>query len=317
MTLTSNSHFKNLINVWLSQKSPMITPSTYASFMLIAENHLIPHFGKQKIGNITESDIQAYITLLHNEGRLDKTGGLTIKTIRDIILVLRLCMLYAYKEKIIPMLNWDLIEYPKDFSIKRVITLSKDEELALIQCIYMKMNRRTAGVLVALFTGIRIGELCGLQVRDISLTDKTITIQRTVQRIYDKTKGTSYVHIGAPKTACSARTIPVPSLLINIIKKYYSDNPNQYFLTGKTKPTEPRTYRQFFARFLKKHNLRTVKFHEIRHTFAVRAIEIPDFDIKSLSEILGHKNVSFTLNVYGRANMQQKIKCMNLLNDLL
>lgn len=152
---------------------------------------------------------------------------------------------------------------------------------------------------------------------DISLIDKTITIQRTVQRIYDKVKGTSYVYIGAPKTASSARTIPLPSLLVNIIKKYYTDSPNQYFLTGKNKPTEPRTYRQFFARFLKKHNLRNVKFHEIRHTFAVRAIEIPEFDVKSLSEILGHKNVSFTLNVYGRANMQQKIKCMNLLNDLL
>lgn len=151
----------------------------------------------------------------------------------------------------------------------------------------------------------------------ISLIDKTITIQRTVQRIYDKVKGTSYVYIGAPKTASSARTIPLPSLLVNIIKKYYTDSPNQYFLTGKNKPTEPRTYRQFFARFLKKHNLRNVKFHEIRHTFAVRAIEIPEFDVKSLSEILGHKNVSFTLNVYGRANMQQKIKCMNLLNDLL
>jgi len=123
--------------------------------------------------------------------------------------------------------------------------------------------------------------------------------------------------IGPPKTKTSARTIPVPSLLMNIIKKFYTENPNNYFLTGKTKPTEPRTYRQFFTRFLKRNGLQKVKFHEIRHTFAVRAIEIPEFDIKSLSEILGHKNVSFTLNVYGSANLQQKIKCMNLLNDLL
>lgn len=130
-------------------------------------------------------------------------------------------------------------------------------------------------------------------------------------------KGESYLHIGPPKTKTSARTIPVPSLLMNIIKKFYTDNPNHYFLTGKTKPTEPRTYRQFFTRFLKRNGLEKVKFHEIRHTFAVRAIEIPEFDIKSLSEILGHKNVSFTLNVYGSANLQQKVKCMNLLNDLL
>lgn len=171
--------------------------------------------------------------------------------------------------------------------------------------------------MIALLTGIRIGELCGLQMKDISLTDNTISISRTVQRIYDKRKETTYINIGPPKTKSSIRTIPFPSLLGNIIKKYMTDNPNHFFLTGKSKPTEPRTYRQFFSRFIQRYNLTKVKFHEIRHTFAVRAIEIPDFDIKSLSEILGHKNVSFTLNVYGSANLQQKIKCMNLLNDLL
>ena len=275
----------------------MITPSTHASFTLIAENHLIPQFGKRKIGTITEADVQNYISTLHNEGRLDKTGGLTVKTIRDIILVFRLSMEYAYKERAIPLLNWDLIEYPKELGIKKVVSLSKDQEQALIQCIYLDLN--------------------GLQMKDISLTDKTININKTVQRIYDKRKKSSYLHIGPPKTKTSARTIPVPSLLMNIIKKFYTDNPNHYFLTGKTKPSEPRTYRQFFSRFLKRNGLEKVKFHEIRHTFAVRAIEIPEFDIKSLSEILGHKNVSFTLNVYGSANLQQKVKCMNLLNDLL
>lgn len=302
---------------YLTVGKPMITPSTHASFTLIAENHLIPQFGKRKIGTITEADVQNYISTLHNEGRLDKTGGLTVKTIRDIILVFRLSMEYAYKERAIPLLNWDLIEYPKELGIKKVVSLSKDQEQALIQCIYLDLNRKTAGILIALFTGVRIGELCGLQMKDISLTDKTININKTVQRIYDKRKKSSYLHIGPPKTKTSARTIPVPSLLMNIIKKFYTDNPNHYFLTGKTKPSEPRTYRQFFSRFLKRNGLEKVKFHEIRHTFAVRAIEIPEFDIKSLSEILGHKNVSFTLNVYGSANLQQKVKCMNLLNDLL
>lgn len=315
--MTENTQLKTLVNDWLKNKRSMITASTHANFVLIAENHLNPYFGKRKIGSITESDIQKYILYLYEEGRLDNTGGLTVKTIRDIILVLRLSMEYAYKEKAIPLLNWDLIEYPKENGTHRVVSLSKEEEQELIQCIYMNMNRKTAGILIALFTGVRIGELCGLQMKDISLSENTISVNRTVQRIYDKHCGKSYINVGLPKTKSSIRTIPIPSLLGNIIKKYYTENPNHYFLTGKTKPTEPRTYRQFFERFLKKHNLKKVKFHEIRHTFAVRAIEIPDFDIKSLSEILGHKNVSFTLNVYGSANLQQKIKCMNLLNDLL
>lgn len=315
--MTANTHYKTLLNTWLNSKQAMITASTHANFVLIAENHLIPQFGRRKIGTITESEIQGYIMYLNQEGRLDKKGGLTVKTIRDIILVLRLSLTYGYKEKIIPMLNWEMIEYPKELGIHRVVSLSKEEEQELIQCIYLHLNRKTAGILVALMTGLRIGELCGLQMGDISLADNTITVSRTVQRIYDKRKGTTYINIGAPKTKSSARTIPIPSLLGNIIKKFLTDKPNHYFLTGKSSPTEPRTYRQFFARFLKRNNLPKVKFHEIRHTFAVRAIEIPEFDIKSLSEILGHKNVSFTLNVYGSANLRQKAICMNLLNDLL
>ncbi len=315
--LTKNSTFAILAHLWLKEKQTLVTPSTYAGFLLIVENHLIPYFGLQKICDITESKIQEFIFYLFYNGRLDNAGGLTVKTIRDIILVLRLTLNFAYKSKVIEALNWDLIEYPKDLKIKKVVALSKEEEQKLIQAIYLNLTRKSVGILLTLFTGLRIGELCGLQMSDISLTDKTISVNKTIQRIYDKSKKKSYIHIGSPKTKSSERTIPVPSLLMNIIQKFYTANPNHFFLTGRIKPTEPRVYRQFFSRFVKKHKLIPVKFHELRHTFAIRAIEISDFDIKSLSEILGHKNVSFTLNVYGRANLQQKIKCMNLLNDLL
>lgn len=315
--LTQNTTFAILVHLWLKEKQTLVTPSTYAGFLLIVANHLIPYFGLQKICDITESKIQEFIFYLFYNGRLDNAGGLTVKTIRDIILVLRLTLNFAYKSKVIEALNWDLIEYPKDLKIKKVVALSKEEEQKLIQAIYLNLTRKSVGILLTLFTGLRIGELCGLQMSDISLTDKTISVNKTVQRIYDKSKKKSYIHIGSPKTKSSERTIPVPSLLMNIIQKFYTANPNHFFLTGRIKPTEPRVYRQFFSRFVKKHKLTPVKFHELRHTFAIRAIEISDFDIKSLSEILGHKNVSFTLNVYGRANLQQKIKCMNLLNDLL
>lgn len=315
--LTQNTTFAILVHLWLKEKQTLVTPSTYAGFLLIVENHLIPYFGLQKICDITESKIQEFIFYLFYNGRLDNAGGLTVKTIRDIILVLRLTLNFAYRSKVIEALNWDLIEYPKDLKIKKVVALSKEEEQKLIQAIYLNLTRKSVGILLTLFTGLRIGELCGLQMSDISLTDKTISVNKTIQRIYDKSKKKSYIHIGSPKTKSSERTIPVPSLLMNIIQKFYTANPNHFFLTGRIKPTEPRVYRQFFSRFVKKHKLIPVKFHELRHTFAIRAIEISDFDIKSLSEILGHKNVSFTLNVYGRANLQQKIKCMNLLNDLL
>ena len=125
--MTNNTQYKTLVNHWLKSKQPMITASTHANFVLIAENHLIPYFGNRKIGSISETDVQTFITHLYESGRLDNKGGLTVKTIRDIILVLRLSLVYAYKERAIPLLNWDLIEYPKDISNKRVVSLSKEE----------------------------------------------------------------------------------------------------------------------------------------------------------------------------------------------
>ena len=143
--MTKNTQFKTLLNTWLNQKKPMITPSTHASFTLIAENHLIPYFGKRKIGSITEADIQSYITYLYNSGRLDNTGGLTVKTIRDVILVLRLAMEYAYKERAIPLLNWDLIEYPKELGVQKSQFTVQRSGTNLIQCIYMDLNKKNGG----------------------------------------------------------------------------------------------------------------------------------------------------------------------------
>ncbi len=316
--MESRKLFKTIFEEWLTKKKLMVTPSTYAGFVLSAENHILPKFGELVCSSITEMSIQQFIADLVTNGRIDKKGGLSLKTVRDIALVLRLSLDYAYKVGYINKINWDFIEYPKDHSSNMVRSLSKEDELGLIQCIYLDLNSKSFGILLALFTGVRIGELCGIQMKDISLEDMTINVNKTVQRIYDKRKGTSKLHIGAPKTTTSFRVIPVPSMLRNVLKKFYiAESPEAYLLTGKKRPTEPRTYRQYFNRFLKRNGLDHLKFHEIRHTFAVRAIEIPEFDIKSLSEILGHKNVSFTLNVYGRANVTQKRKCMNLLNELL
>lgn len=315
--MTNNTLFKTLANQFLEHKILMVTPSSHASFTLTVENHLKPRFGNRKIGKITEKDVQDYIKYLHEEGRLDKKGGLSVKTIRDIIMVLRLSLDFAYKENALTKLNWDLIEYPKEQKVKKVVSLSKEQEQEFIRSIYMNLDRRSAGILIALSTGLRIGELCGLQMKDISLNDMTIDVNKTVQRIYLKTSNSSTLNIGPPKTKTSARVIPYPSMLHKIIETFYLDDPECFFLTGTTKPTEPRTYRMFYDRFVKRHSLPRVKFHEIRHTFAMRAIEIPDFDVKTLSEVLGHKNVAFTLNVYGSSNMKHKAKCMNLLNDRL
>ncbi len=316
---TENTTLSTLMGKFLKYEKPFVKPSTLANWDCAIYNHITPALGRKKIKDITECDIQDLIVHLCERGRKDGRGGLSVKSARDIICPLKMALDYAFRRRVIPKLNWELVQYPKNNEPDKVVALSKEQEQELVQKIYLDLTRNTAGVAIMLFTGLRIGELCGLQFKDISLINNTISINKTVQRYFSKTKGTSKLSIGAPKSVSSCREIPIPQMLANILKQFITDKdkPDEYFLTGIKSPTEPRTYRQWFDRWTKKQGFPHIKLHSLRHTFATRAIEMPEFDIKSLSEILGHKNVSFTLNVYGRANLQQKRKCMELMNDLL
>lgn len=316
---TENTTLGTLMGKFLKYEKPFVKASTLANWDCVIYNHIVPALGRKKLKDITECDVQDLIIHLCKNGRKDGAGGLSVKSARGVICPLKMALDYAFRRRVIPKLNWELIQYPKNNEPDRVEALSREEEQKLVQHIYLNLNRKSAGVAIMLFTGLRIGELCGLQIKDISLLNNTINVNKTVQRCYSKTKGTTTLNIGSPKSVSSCREIPIPHMLTNVLKQVITDKdkPDEYFLTGTRSPSEPRTYRQWFNRWTLKAGFPHIKLHSLRHTFAIRAIEIPEFDIKSLSEILGHKTVSFTLNVYGRANIQQKRKCMELMNDLL
>lgn len=316
---TENSTLTTLMQKFLKYEKDFVKLSTHSAWTSNAYIHIIPALGKKRIKDIAIQDIQDFILYLHKNGRKDGTGGLSVKTIRDIICPLRGALEYAFRRGVITKLDWGIIQYPKDHSPDRVTALSKEQQQELVQMIYLECNSKSVGIALMLFTGLRVGEVCGLQFKDISLLNNTISINKTVQRYYNCVSGKTKVNIGEPKTEDSVREVPIPRLLTNLIKQVITgkEKPDNFFLTGTKKPYEPRTYRDWFNRRTEKAGLPHIKMHTLRHTFATRAIEMPEFDIKSLSEILGHKNVSFTLNVYGRANLQQKRKCMELMNDLL
>ena len=171
------------------------------------------------------------------------------------------------------------------------------------------------GTLFALYTGIRIGELCALQWEDVSLQSATLKVQKTLQRIQDTTKGASSktkIVITEPKSKCSIRDIPIPKFLVEIAR-HFSDSPKAYILTGdKLKYTEPRTVQNHFKKYIDSCGIERANFHALRHTFATRCIEL-GFEIKSLSEILGHANVNITLNRYVHSSFDLKSANMNKL----
>ena len=186
---------------------------------------------------------------------------------------------------------------------------------------YVKENFtfRNLGVYVCLSTGMRIGEICGLKWSDINLSAETISVNRTIERIYiiDEGKRHTELIISTPKTQNSIREIPMNRELLKLIRPFKKVMNDDFFvLTNEAKPTEPRTYRNYYKQLLKQLNIPDLKFHGLRHSFATRCIE-SQCDYKTVSVILGHANISTTLNLYVHPNMEQKKKCIDKMFKLL
>ena len=172
--------------------------------------------------------------------------------------------------------------------------------------------------MICLYTGLRVGEICALKWGDVNFEEKTIYVHQTMQRLQCMESGErkTQILISNPKSDSSVRWIPIPDSLFNLICQYKFPE-NAYFLTGTSKQyIEPRNMQNKFKKAIKECNIENANFHALRHTFATRCIEL-GFDIKSLSEILGHSNVNITLNRYVHPSMELKQQNMNKLSELL
>ena len=169
------------------------------------------------------------------------------------------------------------------------------------------------GILVCLSTGLRIGEVCALKWSDINMDTGLLHVNRTIERIYivDSDKPHTEIVINTPKTKNSLREIPLSKELVRIFKSLMKVvNKDYYVLTNNTKPTEPRTYRNYFNKLLKQLDIPRLKFHGLRHSFATRCIE-SHCDYKTVSVLLGHADISTTLNLYVHPNEEQKRNCID------
>lgn len=194
---------------------------------------------------------------------------------------------------------------------KEPTVIPKDKLELLEEALLNSDENICLGILLALHTGIRNGELCGLRWEDFNFRSSTVQIRRTVERITDLaplSKSKTKVIISEPKTDTSRRDIPLPRALCRYLKEHCKEGGN-YLLTGTDKPSEPHTLYIRYERFLKRNGFGQYTFHALRHTFATRGIE-SGFDTKSLSEILGHSDVTTTLRCYVHPSMEQKRKQM-------
>ena len=305
--------YKDWIKEWLLEQSNYIKESTYANYSNIVFNHLIPVLGEYQLNKIDNKLLQRLILDKYKNGRLDNTGALADKTIRDMTTLIKTSLKYAIKKGLIENIDLEF-SYPKIAKKDKMYVLTRAEQKKIITYIIEHKSSRSLGILLTLYSGLRIGELCALQWKDINFKKNYISISKTLQRVYikkDNDNNVSKVIITNPKTKNANRDIPLNNEFANLLKEFKT-NDNDYILSGTSKWIEPRTYRKFFDRLLIKCNVDHINFHSLRHTFATNCIRLGT-DYKTVSELLGHSSVNITLNLYVHPLMSQKKKCINSL----
>lgn len=306
--------FDQLIHQWLQYKKPYVKESTLSHYYFICSHYIIPNLGACPIEALNDDQINRCLTFLQTNGKADHRSGLSPKSIIDIRTIILAVIKYAEHNNMKIHLNGEIIIPTRTKSESKALTFAEQNRLE--KYLLLHLNTYTMGILLDLYTGIRIGELCSLKWGNIDFNNWLLYVNKTIQRITltehssadsSKTK----LIITEPKTPDSKRVIPIALPLQKILTYFRSDDEN-YILTGTRRFIEPRSYYARYQRILKKADISLSSFHTLRHTFATRCME-QKIDIKVLSEILGHSEVRTTLQLYVHPSLDDKRDCLNSL----
>lgn len=309
--------FDNLINDFLCAQKILVKESTFSHYNNIINAHIRPYFNTFSLEEIDTEVIVNFINEKLSSGRIDGAGGLSNKSVKDISSVLKMIIKYGASKGI---LSSSLIEFSVPKERRKDIKILNSRDLKSLESyVYDAEDSYKLGVYICLYTGLRIGEICALQWKDIDFANKTLKVRKTILRITDTDSDLSKtkIIIDSPKSESSIREIPLPNKLIDILQQHKSKilNEEYYVLTGNEKYIEPRNYYEKYKKYLIKCNIPNYTFHSLRHTFATRCVEI-GFDPKTLSEILGHSDVKITLSRYVHPSMERKRVCMEKLFEV-
>lgn len=296
--------FSELAAEWFSNIRPHIKESTQNKYLNLLESYILPAYGNKRLEQISYDFIREHCEIWLSSGGKKETG-LSSKTVSDILTVIRSILKFAVQKG--KRIACDGSSIHLKHVSKPMRILSKTEQDKLYQNLYADPDSRSLGILICLFTGLRVGEVCALRWEDVSFSDQALYVHSTLQRIQDKTnreKKTKIV-ITTPKSLCSIRTIPIPETLLNILLSHKISSIGYLLTNSETKFIEPRSMQKKFKQVLEESGIAPANFHSLRHTFATRCIEL-GFDVKSLSEILGHSNVNITLNLYVHPTFELK-----------
>lgn len=307
--MIAENKFSKIVALWKEDKKQYVKRSTFAAYTLLIENHILPSFCEMAL--VEEQDVQTFVFRKLNE-------GLSHKTIKDILIVLKMILRFGAKNQMTEYRQID-IKFPTERDKHSIDILNRSHQKQIMEYIRLHFTFKNLGIYICLSAGMRIGEICALTWDDLDVENGIIHVRKTIQRIYVIEEHRKYTEVilDTPKTKNSIREIPMTKNLLKMIRPIKKIvNGNFYVLTNEPKPTEPRTYRNYYKQFMQSLGLPLIKFHGLRHSFATRCIE-SKCDYKTVSVLLGHSNISTTLNLYVHPNLEQKKRCMEQMSRLL
>lgn len=299
-----NISYEEVLNEWLNMKKEFIKTSTYHKYIFLINTYIFPFYKNKNFKSINNSDIKSFF----ETNSIIKLSNSTKNLIFSIIYSsINFGISKGYHKR----MNINYLSFKE--KINTIDYLTINEQKILEKHIKENINIRNLLILTALYSGTRLGEICSLKGTDIDFVNNTISIERTVQRIKntDNSITKTKLIVDRPKTESSIRTIPIPKFIIVLLKKYMKDRNNYIFTNSKT-PKDPRSVEKYFNSLLKRLNIRHVKFHALRHTFATRLRE-QKVDIKVVSELLGHSDWKITQDIYVHVSFEYKKKSIRAL----
>ena len=293
-----------LVKEWLYLNRQRLKVSTYQRYEGFWTNHIEKTIGPQVA-------FHCGTLALYEFGMERLKTGLSPGSVNSILVFLHSCFKYGHRQYHLPMPDFMYFTTSR----KEMRVFSREEQRCLERYLFDRMDIYKFGVLLTLYTGLRVGELCALQWEDIQ--PDSITVRKTMQRLRKEDGRGSEVVIGEPKTPTSARVIPIPSFLGEYVESFKEQGKEQTYFLGTSGQTivEPRVMQYKFKQYLHDLGIEGATFHTLRHTFATRCVEC-GFELKSLSEVLGHSKIEIILNKYVHSSMNLKRKNMEKLKRL-
>lgn len=295
--------------VWLASRERLLKPSSVAKYRNLVQRHILPLLGKLRICDLDRNTVSEFVRAL-SCGQTGSGVQLTRKTVRDVLMILEKSVRFAGE------LSFSVEKNElsgKTGGGKRITVLSEQEQKRLEEQLLTDTDEKKLGLLLCLYAGLRIGEICAMRWECIDLCEKTLSVNVTMQRLQIAGAGTGQrtgVIESSPKSEDSRRTVPIADFLIEQLLKRKPRLQSAYLLTGSEQYIEPRSYENYYKRVLSAAGIPVCNFHTLRHTFATRCIE-SGADAKTVSVLLGHSTVRMTLDRYVHPTMNAKQASIN------